>query len=182
MLALFAGLQALPAGWRAALAYRRSAVEHGEVWRLLTANLVHLGWTHLALNAVGLLLILWIFGSGRRARDWVTGFVFSGLAASTGVYFSRPDLATVVGLSGALHGLFVLGAIGWVREGDRMGWALLAAVGAKLAYESLAGPVPLSGEIIGGAVITEAHLWGALGGGLAGTLETWRWYRRSAPL
>ncbi len=182
VLALLVVLQALPTAWRDALAYQRTAVEQGEIWRLLTANVVHLGWGHLLLNAAGLVLILWIFGESRSGRDWLTGFVISGLAASTGVYLSRPDLLTVVGLSGALHGLFVLGAIGWIRDGDRMGWALLAVLAAKLAWEHFVGAVPMSAEIVGGAVVTEAHLWGAAGGALAGLWETWRWYRQNAPL
>ena len=182
VLTLLVMLQALPARWRDVLAYQRTAVEHGEIWRLLTANLVHLGWAHLLLNVAGLVLILWIFGENRTSRGWLTGFVVSGLAASTGVYLSRPDLLTVVGLSGALHGLFVLGTIGWIRGGDRMGWALLAVVAAKLAWEHFAGAVPLSVEIVGGAVVTEAHLWGAAGGVMAGLWETWRWYRQGASL
>ncbi len=164
------------------LAYQRAAVDAGEVWRLLTANLVHLGWAHLWLNAAGLILILGIFGPDRSCRDWLLGFVIAGISSSAGVYFMRPDLTVVVGLSGALHGLFVLGAIGWIRSGDRMGWGLLAAIAGKLVYEHFAGAVPLSTEIVGGAVVTEAHLWGAFGGILAGALETWCWHRRSASL
>ena len=41
-------LQGLPAEWQRVLWYDREAVAAGEYWRILTGNLVHLGWMHLA--------------------------------------------------------------------------------------------------------------------------------------
>ena len=62
-LSLAATLVALQAsGWRRALEYRRAAVLHGQLWRLLTGSLVHLGWAHLLRDVTGLLLLWLLFG------------------------------------------------------------------------------------------------------------------------
>ncbi len=171
-LAVLVALQALPADWRGSLQYQREAVAAGQWWRLLTANLVHLGWRHLLLNAVGLALILWLFGPDRGPIRWLLALLLSGLASSLGVHFWAPEVHWMVGLSGALHGLFLVGACGWLRSGDRLAWLLIAGLLLKLAWEHFAGAVPLSAEVVGGAVITDAHLWGSAGGMLAAGLET----------
>ena len=54
--ALMALLQMLPPAWHGVLRYERGAVLDGELWRLLTAHLIHLGLAHWALNAAGLVL------------------------------------------------------------------------------------------------------------------------------
>ncbi|MDJ0927702.1 MAG: rhombosortase [Gammaproteobacteria bacterium] len=175
-LAVLVMLQALPPAWQDLLRYDRPAVAGGELWRILTGNFVHLSWPHLALNGAGLGLILWIFGPDRSSLDWLLASAIAGVATSVGIFFASPDIVWMVGLSGALHGLFVLGAVGWVRRGDWLGWGLLLGVGAKILYEQLAGAMPLSPEVIGGAVLVDAHLWGACGGLLAAILE-WRPWR-----
>ena len=42
---------------REVLAYTREGVAAGELWRLLTGHLVHLGWTHMWLNLAGIALV-----------------------------------------------------------------------------------------------------------------------------
>ena len=41
---MLVAIQALPAEWQRALWYDRGAIAAGEYWRILTGNLVHLGW------------------------------------------------------------------------------------------------------------------------------------------
>jgi hypothetical protein len=73
-----------------------------------------------------------------------------------------------VGLSGVLHGLLVAGLLhGLMTPRRRESAVVLALVFAKLAYEQLAGPLPGSAATAGGAVIVDAHLYGAIAG-LAG--------------
>src|SRR3569623_2737413 len=40
-----------------ALRYERAAILDGEMWRLVSGHLVHLGWSRLVLNLAGLALI-----------------------------------------------------------------------------------------------------------------------------
>ena len=45
--------------------------------------------------------------------------------------------------------------------------AILGLLALKLGYEGAFGPVPFSGEVAAGPVVTPAHAWGAAGGALA---------------
>lgn len=171
-------LQAIPDGanW---LRYDRAAIGAGEIWRLLTANFVHLGWGHLALNLAGFLAIGWLFAADHPVPIWALILLVCGLASNLGLYLVNPEIGWCVGLSGALHGLFAAGAIAWMLGGDGLGKWLLAGLAAKLIYEQAMGAMPFSEGIVGGAVVTDAHLWGALGGASVGALLGW-WRSRGA--
>ncbi len=108
---LMAVLQVLPAEWRAALRYDRDALAAGQIWRLLTANFIHLGWAHLLLNLAGFLLIGWLFADEERPATWLVVLLACCMASSLGLYWLTPEIRWVVGMSGALHGLFVFGAL-----------------------------------------------------------------------
>jgi rhomboid family GlyGly-CTERM serine protease len=175
-------VQLLPDAARGTLRYERAAVMDGEAWRLLTANLVHLGWGHLALNVAGLLALAWIFAAQRPPWRWGVALGLACLSTSVGVHLFSPQVHWLVGLSGALHGLFLVGALDWIRAGDRWGWLLLAGLIAKLVAENLTGGLPMTGAMVGGPVITAAHLWGSFGGLAAAGLEAARWRPASARL
>jgi rhomboid family GlyGly-CTERM serine protease len=153
-----------------ALRYERSAIQGGEVWRLLTGNLVHLGWEHLLLNLTGLLLIWLLFGRLLSTGQWLIVTVISCLAVGLGLLVFDPELDWYVGLSGMLHGLFVTGLVINLRQGYRLEWLLLLALVTKLVWEQFHGAMPGSAEIAGGAVIVEAHLYGAVSGIATGLL------------
>lgn len=157
-------LQALPPDWQRALWYDRAAIAGGEYWRLLTGNLVHLGWMHLALNVGALLIGTWVFYPARTPIAWALAQIVCSVISSLGLYLFSPGIAWCVGMSGALHGLLMIGAIDWIRQGDRVGWLLLVIWTSKLAWEQFEGAMPFSTETVGSAVVTDAHLWGAVGG------------------
>lgn len=161
---LLVALQFLPVELHRKLWYVRDAVAGGEYWRLLTGNLVHLGWRHLALNVGALLLGIWVFYPARTPVGWIVALLVCSISSSLGLYLFSPKVSWCMGMSGALHGLLMIGALDWIRQGDRFGWVLLFIWIAKLAWEQLNGAVPLSAETIGASVITDAHLWGAVGG------------------
>ena len=56
---------------REALAYDREQVAAGELWRLVTAHVVHLGWSHLLLNLAGLWLAWYLVSSCLSLRQWL---------------------------------------------------------------------------------------------------------------
>jgi rhomboid family GlyGly-CTERM serine protease len=153
-----------------ALRYERSAIQAGEVWRLITGNLVHLGWEHLALNLAGLLLVWLLFGRLLSTRQWLIVSATSCLAVGLGLLLFDPELDWYVGLSGMLHGLFVTGLLLNLRSGYKLEWLLLAALVVKLVWEQYHGAMPGSAEIAGGAVIVNAHLYGAVSGIVTGLL------------
>jgi len=177
--ALLAALAALLQwyGLVGALRYDRVALANGEVWRVLTGHLVHLGWMHLALNVAGLALVCALVGPRLTLAGWTLAFLLSALAVSGGLWLCLPGLNGYVGLSGVLHGLLVAGAAISLRDGRERGFglALLGAVAAKLAWEQFVGPTPGTAALAGGPVVVDAHLFGAAGGLLcAGIVWPWR--------
>jgi rhomboid family GlyGly-CTERM serine protease len=148
---------------REALRYDREALEAGQYWRLLSGNFVHLGAWHLFLNEMGLLVLVLLCPEKLDWRVWLRRLVLVGLGMSAGLYFFVPGTAWYVGMSGVIHGLFVLG-LGRqvVTQRDLIAAACLAYLVGKIAWEMVAG-VPVSDEAaIGGKVLVESHLYGSL--------------------
>jgi rhomboid family GlyGly-CTERM serine protease len=173
--------QAAPTAFRDWMPYERIPIQNGELWRILSGNFIHLGWGHFLLNGCGLLAIAWLFAGDRRAAQWGADLVICSLATGIGLYLFNPQVYWCVGLSGALHGLFAVGAVNWIITGIGQGGWLLAALVAKLSWEYFVGEMPFSGGIVGGTVITDAHAWGAIGGLIAISADQ-LWQRRRARL
>lgn len=170
--------------------YDRAALASGEVWRLITAHLVHLNTPHLLFNLLGLWLLcelLWhelplLHGLG------LLGSAAIGIGAL--LWWFHPELVWYAGLSGALHGLWAGCALaglwpaspnsndrpamsrssGWSRL--KMHWPLsrcicltgILLLAAKLAIEYRYGASPRAIQAIGSPVVTVAHLYGAMVG------------------
>lgn len=150
------------------LRYEREAVLQGEYWRLITGHLVHGGWLHLFLNGLGLGLIVMLFPDHYSPRQWLLIALLSLCAIDAGFVFLKPQLEWYVGLSGVLHGVLAAGGVAWWRyERKPLALALSVIFVGKLTFEQLHGALPLSS---GMAVVVDAHLYGALGGVIAGTI------------
>ena len=87
-----------------------------------------------------------------------------------GFWWLHRDLAWYVGLSGLLHGLLAAGAIRGIKELPVESVLICVLLAAKIAYEQLVGPIPGSETAAGGAVVVNAHLYGAIGGVLSGII------------
>jgi len=149
------------------LQFERSAIEKGEIWRLLTANFVHLGGSHALLNVTGLVLIWFLFGQHFSNTTWSIILISSLLGTTLGLLFFNPSLNWYVGLSGALHGLFIAGCIAEIKLKYRQGYILLIILLGKILWEQFQGPLPGTSDAAGGPVIVDAHLYGALAGFVA---------------
>ena len=145
-----------------ALRYDAKAIKNGEIWRLVTAHFVHLGWSHLWLNMAGLLLVFVFFAQCVSVRYWLLCLAVNALGISLLIYFLNPEIIWYVGLSGVLHGLFILGGIADIqyRKWEGIGFTLIIL--AKVSYEQIAGPLPGSEETAGGPVLVDAHFYGAI--------------------
>jgi len=154
---------------RLAWRYQRDAIADGEIWRTLTAHLVHLDAGHAVLNALGMVLLWGLFARTWNPRQWLFAIAMSLLAINLGFWFLSPQLHWYVGASGVLHGVFAFGCIALLRERDWIGVVAIVIFMAKLAWEQWMGPLPFEQS---GAVVTVAHLYGALGGLAAGLLMT----------
>lgn len=150
--------------WR----YDRALVASGDLYRLVSGHFVHLGMSHLALNLVGLLLIWYLLGPVYTLLQWLLVILLSIVVMDAGFWWLLPELHWYVGLSGLLHGLLIAGVVGASRHRPLESALIAAVVGLKLLYEGFFGPLPGSEGTAGGNVVTEAHLYGAIGGLAAG--------------
>ncbi|MBT8086782.1 MAG: rhombosortase [Gammaproteobacteria bacterium] len=146
------------------LQFDRGGVADGELWRLVSAHFVHLGWSHLLLNVAGLGLVWYLVGDTFRQGAWLLIAAASVVFIDLGLWFLNPQLIWYVGMSGLLHGLLAAGLTQKLREPDWESVLLALGLFAKLAWEQAMGPMPGSESTAGGPVIVNAHLFGALGG------------------
>lgn len=146
------------------LRYDRNAILSGEIWRIFTGHLAHLTWTHLLMNLLGLALVWGLFDRHLPAKRWLHATLFAGLGISLLLMVVDPHLRWYVGLSGVLHGMFILGCMYDMKSGRWDSKLLLALIIAKLLWEQLVGPLPGSEKAAGGNVVVDAHLFGALMG------------------
>lgn len=157
---------------RLAMRYERVGLASGELWRLITGHLVHLGWNHMAMNLAALALLAYLFPRLMRPLDWFLAAILSALTIDAGLYWLNPTVEWYVGLSGLLHGCWAAACVLAFRHGRREAWVLSSLIVLKLAYEAVRGPVSLSGQLAGGPVIEIAHLYGAAGGLLSALLTS----------
>ena len=172
---IVASLLALCGDWgRELLRFDRDAIAGGEIWRLASGHFVHLGLSHWVLNGAGLLLVWFLVGEFLRTRQWLVVTLISILGMDIGFWFLQPQLQWYVGLSGLLHGFLFAGIVAGYRKRKVEMAVLGIIVVAKLVYEALVGPFPGSELTSGGAVITAAHLYGAISGFIASTIMSIR--------
>lgn len=155
--------------WQYALRYERDRALDGEYWRLLTGHFVHGSAQHLLLNSAGLALVAVLFPRHLSTNTWLVVIGLSIAAIDIGFVLWEPQVHWYVGLSGVLHGALAAGAVSWwMRESKGLALALTLVLIAKLAWEQWVGALPLSGDM---TVIVDAHLYGAVGGAVAGVLH-----------
>ncbi len=148
---------------RAALRFDRPLIDAGQWWRLLSCSFVHLGWYHLMLNEIGLLVLVLLCPQPLSGLVWLRRLLLLSLLIGLCLYAFVPALDRYVGMSGVIHGLFVLGLLPQLRRGDWIAGACLVYLLGKLGYELATGDAVSDAAAIGGHVVTEAHLYGAGG-------------------
>ena len=146
------------------LRFDRGAIAAGEWWRLATGHVVHLGLSHMLLNVAALALLWWLVGGSLGPAAWLAVAASSFAFIDAGLWIFDPRLSWYVGLSGLLHGLFAAGLVAHFRASPLESLVLGALLAVKIAFEQLVGPLPGSEASTGGAVVVNAHLYGAIGG------------------
>lgn len=163
--------------FQALLLYERAAVDGGELWRLVTGNLVHHSTSHFIFNVVPL-VIAGALIEMQRLRHFLLLCVVSGTLVGAAVHLSRPDIVVFGGLSGivtaavtilCLNGLGRTGAWRWLCL------AVLACLVAKIGAELTLGWSLLFGDGQSDFVaVPESHAVGA-----ATALLLFVWTRRA---
>jgi len=163
-LTLFVISFVLQINWVDTFRFNRGLVEQGQLWLLFTGHIVHLNWSHWALNMAGLAIVAFFFSPHASVKQWLAVLFVSACVINVGLWWWMPEIRSYVGLSGVLHGLFLYGALREIRFYPASGYVLTAVLIAKLVWEFLNGALPGSEDMTGGRVLTEAHLLGAIGG------------------
>ena len=147
------------------LSLEATKVSNGELWRLLTANLVHFGWAHTLMNIAAFLLCSFTFFNDISVKKYSLLLLWCCLAVGGGVVLFSPEYSPYAGLSGAIHGLMVAGLLQtrvyplWIRV------IALGLLGAKLVQENSAGYEETDLQaLLPVAVAVESHVYGALAG------------------
>lgn len=147
------------------LRYDRAAVLHGQLWRLITCQLVHLNLWHFLLNTSGLVLILFFFRDLLdRFRFWLW-FLVGSLGVGLIFVLFDPGLSWYLGLSDLIQSLLVLCLLlGW-RGNPVLHSLVLAVVVGKLIWEHSPGyDDNYLRAWIHAPVYVNAHLYGAIMG------------------
>lgn len=160
------GGEALRLAWR----YEREAIATGAVWRAFSGQFVHLDAMHALANATGAVLIWALVGKAYGLRGWSIVLVATLASTAAGLWWGSPSVAWYVGGSGFLHGLLIAGALRLAAQREPLAWVVLAVVAAKLVFEQWSGPLSAAGGGATPPVVVAAHLYGALGGALAGAM------------
>jgi rhomboid family GlyGly-CTERM serine protease len=157
------------------LEYRRSALP-AEPWRLLTAHLVHVNWTHALANSGGWLVLAWLFAPQLDARRQLLSLALGAAFVSSALAAWQPSIEWYRGASGALHALFFAGAtaacVAVLHRRSRLSapiaLALLVAGWIKVVLEQTGnGPMPYA-QWLASTIVPQAHLFGAIAGTVLG--------------
>lgn len=159
------------------MVYDRAAVAGGELWRLVTGNLVHFSAAHLLNNLAVLAPAVWLVES-RYRRDATLLFLVAATIIGLALLIGEPRILQFGGASGISLAFLVYGGLRGLHEDHRWRFfcmALLAILGAKFAAESAGWqiydwqangdfvPVMLS-HVAGAAAGAAVYLWRAFAG------------------
>jgi len=111
-----------------------------DYYRLASAQFIHLNWSHLANNLVGLAVIGVLFSPHvRTVPALLIRVVVLALAVAIAVWWLAPDVQRFLGFSAVLYALFAWGALLDVLTKRLLGWVLLLLVVGKTSYEFITG-------------------------------------------
>ncbi len=140
--------------------YDGELIRQGQIWRWLSAHLVHANWVHLALNAAGFALCVGISGVNWRCWQWSWRILLLAFFISAGFYLLQPNMGWYVGFSGVLFGLYLLAADATRLQQPLISALLAIFVIAKIVIEQSTSVNITSSELIGVPVMVDAHLYG----------------------
>ncbi len=167
-LLLPAGLIILLGWWDGSaelLAFNRSAINRGEIWRLVTGNFVHFTQYHSLMNALGLTACAYFLFSTQPLHRWWLCFAVVLLGVGLGLYWLTPELEEYRGMSGAVYGVLAAGAVLNFSSNPVIYGVTLLLLAFKTVNEQLPSfDTEYLLTQIGVPVAVDAHLFGTVGG------------------
>lgn len=154
----------------AGFAWERTAVLHGELWRLWSCHLVHYSLSHAGADALVLIAMGLVAEPAIGSRHMALVLGGGALLISLGLLALAPGINEYRGASGLAVLTAVLGgALAWRRHpGSRLVLVCAAlALASKTLWEAFAHTAAFTDLPAGVSVAWQAHLLGALLGGWA---------------
>ena len=142
--------------------YQRDWLQSGQVWRVITAHWVHVGWAHLVLNTVGLAICVTLTTPNWSLRRWFAQSLAMGAAISILCTLQNPEISWYAGFSGVLFGLYFLAAHDLYRRDRLIAVLVASAIVVKIVLEQYTSIDLDSSALIGARVVVDAHLYGLL--------------------
>jgi len=162
------------------LALMPDSIYAGEWWRIITSQFIHLSVNHALLNALGYIIVSYCFRKELTPINELTAYIGSMLGVGIGILWLNPEITWYVGASGAIHGLLVFGLMISVKNTRLVSLVFLLFVGSKLFYEHTYPEGSATTEaLIGGHVVEESHLYGAISGFLLACMYFINAHRKS---
>ncbi len=146
------------------LVFDRNLIQQQEWFRIVTGNFVHSNYPHLLLNLAGLWIAGFLFIDSMNVKTFITSTIILCFFVGLGLYYFNPELIKYYGFSGALYGLFLVGATTTILQKDTVtGLLLFIFIVGKIIWDLINGGNASSAELIGIPVAVHAHLYGAIG-------------------
>jgi len=142
--------------------YQRDWISTGEIWRMVTAHWVHVGWLHLLLNGLGLVICVSLTKPGWPIRRWFINSIIIAIGISIMLTLYNPEVRDYAGYSGVLYGLYALAAISLFPRDRLVAVLIITAIVIKVMMEQFNFYDFNTGDIIGAHVVDDAHLYGLL--------------------
>jgi len=143
------------------LRYQSTEVSDGQWWRIFTANLCHSNWNHWMLNIAGLWLMDLFYRPVLSLKLRMSLLIFC-MVINVLMLHLLMDIHWYVGLSGALHGYLIGGALLSWNKARMLNFAIILITTTKLVVESVWQINSATEKLIDANVLEEAHSFGAL--------------------
>lgn len=149
------------------MVYDRTAIIHGEAWRLVSGHLYHFSPSHLGSNLLPLIVVgAWI--ESQHQKWFAVGCLLIALTSGTSLFLVHPLMERYGGLSGVLCGLLVFFGFSLLFDNGGVRWIglfTLAAMMIKIGYEWHSGGAGLiDWHAHGFVVMPLSHLSGMVAG------------------
>jgi len=164
---------ALTLGWQ----FDRTAIAHGQAWRLLTAHLTHFGADHLRWDLLAF-VVLGTIAERLSRQTFLVTLALSSAIITFGLWFAQPQFAIYRGLSGIDSARFGVVVASLLAAGcrDRHAFSIVVGVialvgfAAKCAFELATGGTMFVETNGAFAPVPLAHLLGMI----TGAVVAWR--------
>ena len=165
------------------LMFYREQINRDQWWRLISGNFVHSNYPHLFMNLAGLWILGLLFIDSLSLKTFILSSIILSLFVGLGLYYYNPELQRYYGVSGVLHGLFLVGATTAILQKDIFtGVSTALLIITKTIWDLINGGNDSSAELIGVAVATDAHLYGVIGAILISIFLALNYYKNTPPI